>query len=384
MIGIHEPDLIRKSYKAIKSCLDTNWVSTLGKHINIFEKNISSYVKSNYVLCTNSGTSSLHLAVKVLRPKNEDEIIVPTITFIAPINAVIYSGCKPIFMDCDKYLNINQSKTIEFLLNNTFSKKIKNTKYTFNKKTKKRIIAIIITHVLGNPSNFGELFKLCKKKNIKIIEDAAESFGSKYISGSFSGKFTGTIGDIGCYSFNGNKIITSGNGGALITNNQKYYQYAKYLSTQSKNNNFKFIHNEIGFNYKLSNINAALGNEQLKNIEIFIRKKKKIKDIYNKYFTNKNGVNLLMSPPYARCNNWLMAILIDKKIYKKSINELINEFVKKKIQVRPIWFPNHKQKFLKKYENYRISLANKYENYLCLPSSSFLSRKLIKKICNIF
>ena len=125
----------------------------------------------------------------------------------------------------DEYLNINQSKTIKFLLNNTFSKKIKNKKYTFNKKTKKRILAIIITHVLGNPSNCYDLVKLCKKKNIKIIEDAAESFGSKYISGGFKDKFTGTIGDIGCYSFNGNKIITSGNGGALITNNKKYYQY---------------------------------------------------------------------------------------------------------------------------------------------------------------
>ena len=266
-IPLYPPNIPKKSLYYLKKCVDDNYVSTGGDLIKIFEKKISKYTNSKYALALNSGTSALHLALKVVGAKKQDEIIVPTLTFIATVNAVIYNDCSPVFMDSDDYYNIDVKKILSFLDQNTFFKK----NFTFNKKTKKRIFAIIVTHVWGNAVDLLELAKICKKKNIKLIEDASESLGTFYKKNN---RHTGTIGDIGVLSFNANKIITTGCGGMLLTNKKKYFDLTKYYSSQAKDDSVNFIHNKVGYNYGMTNISAALGIEQIKDINKILKKKR--------------------------------------------------------------------------------------------------------------
>ena len=235
MILLHEPNLKGKEKKYLKECINTNWISTSGKFINLFEKKICEYTKSKYAVLVNSGTSALHISLLLSNVKSGDEVIVPTISFIAPINAIKYCKAEPVFMDVDNHLNLDVEKTILFLKNETFSR----NGFTFNKKSKKKISAIIVVHVFGNLINLKPLVKLCKKMKIDLIEDAAESLGSYY---TYFKKHAGTIGKFGCLSFNGNKIITCGGGGAILTQNKILADKARYFVTQAKDDPIKFVH----------------------------------------------------------------------------------------------------------------------------------------------
>ena len=380
MINLSEPFLTNNEIKNIIICFKKNSLAT-GNFIQRFEKKILEFTNSKYACSCINGTSALHLSLKVLGIKKHEEVIVPTLTFVATINAVIYNDASPIFMDADNYYNIDINKTIQFILNETFFKK----GYSYNRKTNKKVFAVIVTHVWGNAVKLDELFLICKKNNIKIVEDATESLGTKYIAGKFINKHVGTIGDIGCLSFNGNKIITSAGGGMVITNNKIYSEKVKYYSNQCKNNNLRYIHNEVGFNYRLSNIQAAIGLAQLKNIKKIINLKNTIHNSYKRELLKISGINLVETPYHSYNNKWLNIIRIDKKNYKISINKLIKIFSKNNVQVRPIWMLNHKQKMFKKYQKYKISNANKLlSNSLCLPSSANLSKVQIKKIIKVF
>ena len=375
MIGIHEPDINKDDYRHVFAAMKSKWVSTSGHEIVKFEKKIKNFLKSKFVVCMNSGTSALHIAIKLLKPQPGDEILVPTITFISPINAVLYNNCSPVFFDCKENLNIDENKVIEFLEKKTISIKKKNKTFTINKSTKKRILALVITHVFGQAVEISKLINICKKKNIRIIEDAAESFGSKYYCEDFKNFYTASISDIGCLSFNGNKIITTGSGGAVVTNNKKFYEKAKYLCSQAKNDGTKFIHHEAGYNYKMNNIQASLGISQINRIKEILKKKKKIIEWYLKYINKKNVV--LINDLSNQSNQWLAVIKLKKKI---NVDFVLNFFKKKSVQVRPVWYPNHLQKYLKKYQQYKIKKAYEYKQYYCLPSSSFLKEKDIKII----
>jgi len=371
---LHAPIIDNNDKKNITKCLKTGWVSTTGNNINEFEKNISKIIKSKFVVALNSGTSALHLALKTIGIKENDEVIISTLTFIAPVNAVKYNGANPIFMDVDKHLNIDPEKTINFIKNQTYFSK----GFSYNKKTKKIIRAIILVHVFGNLCNSNKLISLCKKRNIECIEDCAESFGS-YLRLRNRNKFSGNIGKIGCFSFNGNKIITSGAGGAIATNSKKIYEKTLYLSKQAKNNQVEFIHNEIGYNYRMSNLLAALGNSQLLKLEKYITLKKKIHQNYRLAFTNNDHIELIKVPNYSESNYWINVIDIDFYFYnKKNLKQLILYLIKNKIYVRPLWFLNHLQKPFLKNQSYKIENANKLiHRCLCLPSSPNLSKKNI-------
>ncbi len=378
-IPLYPPNIPKKSIYYLKKCVDENFVSTSGNLISLFEKKISNFTSSKYVVALNSGTSGLHLALKIIGIKSHDEVIVPTLTFVATINAVIYNRCSPIFMDSDDYYNIDIRKVINFLKEETIFKK----NYTFNKQTKKRIYAIIITHVWGNAVNLLDLVKICKKRNIKIIEDASESLGTFYKKNK---KHTGTIGDVGIISFNANKIITTGCGGMLLTNNINYFKMAKYFSAQAKEEDVFFVHNNVGFNYRMTNISAALGIEQIKNINKILRQKRIIKDLYSKYFSKIKGVKFFNGPTYSLNNNWMNLVQV-KSLYtkSKSLKKIINLFEKKRIQLRPVWNLNHTQKPFKLFQTYKIKNAIKlFNNSLCLPSSTILKTKDIKRIVHLF
>ena len=374
-IGLHEPLFKGNEKKYLLDCIKTNWVSTSGKYLNLFEKKIKKITRSKYVVPVLNGTIGLHISLITLGVKNGDEVIVPSITFIASVNSINYVGARPIFMDVDKYLNLDEKKCIEFLQKQTFMKK----NICHNKKTKKAIRAIVIVHTFGNAAKFDKLQNLCKKKNIKIIEDAAESLGTKYTSKKFKNKHTGTIGELGVISFNGNKIVTSGNGGAVLTQDKKLYKKCRYLVFQAKDNNVNFIHNEVGYNYSLSNISAALGTAQLEMLNSNLDKKNKINKFYSDSFLKVKGANILQSPEYSKNNKWLNLLVLDKPLSKKT-RAIFNN---KTIQFRPIWYPNHLQKKYLHCQKFKINYANKiFKKIICIPSGPNLRNSQLKKICN--
>jgi len=379
MINLHEPKFLGNEKRYLNECLKSGWISTSGTFINKFEEKIKKYTKSRHCVAMNSCTSSLHLALKLVGVKKDDEVITSTISFISPINAIKYNNANPIFMDVDENLNIDELKTIDFINNETFFK----NGFTYNKYTKKRISAIIIIHVFGNAVKFDELFVLSKKRNIKIIEDAAESLGTFFKKGKFKNKHTGTVGDIGCLSFNGNKIITSGGGGSIITNNRKYKEQALYLASQAKNDSINFIHNNIGYNYRISNLHASIGLGQFESINKILKLKKNIHKNYNINFKNFTLASIISSNSYSKSNYWLNILKLTEP-NRKLINKIVTVLQNKNIILRPLWKLNHLQNVYLKSQKYKIEKANIYsDSILCLPSSFFLKNKEVIKISNL-
>ena len=372
------PHINKSDVSAINKVLESGWISTSSREVYNFEKKLSFFCKTKYSVALNSGTSAIHMGLKILGVDKNCEVIVPSITFIATVNPILYLGAKPIIFDVDRYHNLKTQDVIDFIKNQT---KFKNRR-TINKKTKKEIKAIIVAHMWGRACDFLELSKLCKKRNIYILEDAAEALGS-FINTKFKRlKHCGSIGDIGCLSFNANKIITTGSGGAIITNNRSLYLKAQYLANQAKDDTFNYIHHECGYNYKMNGMTAALGISQLKRI------KKKIavrKNIYQRYlfnFKKQKNIDVLSFQKSSKMNYWINIISF-RMLNFNQINKLSQKLFQKNIETRRIWRPLNLQSYLKKFETYNITNANKfYSNSLCVPSDDNLSISDIDKISN--
>lgn len=374
-IQLHSPNIYGNEIKYLKECINLNYL-TFGRHSQLFLEKIKKVTNSKYPALVNSCTSGLYLCLKVAKIKKDDEVLVPSITFIASINVIKYCNANPIFMDVDEYCNIDLKKTEDFILKETFFK----NGHTYNKKTKKKISSIIIVHTFGNVADLNKQFlKLCKKRSIEVIEDAAESLGSYYIQKKKM-YHAGTIGSLGSISFNGNKIITSAGGGVILTNNKNSKKRVLYLANQAKDDEIDFVHKEVGYNFRLSNIHAAIGLAQIESLKKIINLKKKIHNEYQNRIKSIRGLNLMCPPNYSKSNYWINILKIDKN-YKYSKNFLIKKLISKNIQVRSVWLPNHLQKPYKKCQSYKIEMANKiFKNYICLPSSSFLKASEIKYI----
>ena len=371
-IFLHEPKIRSFERNEVLKCLSSGWISPSGGNVKKFEKKLSKYTNSKLVL-TNSGTSSLHLSLVLSNITNKDEVLVPTVTFIATVNVILYLGASPIFIDNNSSnLNCDVKKILEFLKNNTNSK----NRSTFNKKTKKRIKALIYTHVFGNISDLSILKSELKKRNIKFIEDAAEAVGSFYKNN----KHAGTQGDYGVLSFNTNKIITTSAGGALMLKSDNDYNRANKLIAQGKSNSQLFIHKELGYNYGMTNINASIGLGQLKDIKNIIKKKKSIHKLYQGNFQNYKNIKLIKFNSDTKPNYWLNSLELTNCNYV-TLKKIIKNLNNLGIQVRPLWYPCHKQNYLRKYEKYNIINADcSYKKILCIPSSYFLKKKHIKYI----
>ena len=372
MIPLSTPNLRGNNLSYLKTCIRTQWVSSAGKYVNFFEKRISKYTGSKYAISCTSGTAALHLALRIIGVREDDEVIVPTMTFIATANSVKYLKASPIFMDCDEFYNLDVRKTISFIKNKTFLK----NNYSYNKKTKKRIFALLVVHVYGNAVDMSSLMTICKKRNIKIVEDAAGALGTYYLKGKLKNKHAGTVSDVGCLSFNGNKIITSGGGGMILTDDKKLAQKAKYLSTQAMDDPIRYIHNDIGYNYRLTNIQAAIGLAQLEKIKFFLKRKNIIYNFYKKAFKKITDINFAKKPNYAKNNKWMLSIEIDEKKRKLKKNALIRFLFKNRIETRSTWLPIHKQRKYLNCETYKITNATKlYRKSLNIPSGTNLSLK---------
>ena len=379
-IGLSEPFIFGKEYEYIKECLDTGWVSSSGRFVNLFEEKIASYTGAKFAIACSSATSALFISLKILGVKRGEEVIVPTLTFIAPVNTIKYLGAEPVFMDSDEFCNIDINKTIEFIESET---EFKNN-FSFNKETGKIIRAILPVHVFGNAVDLERLQNICDERNIMILEDASESLGTLYTMGKLKGKHTGSVGQMGCISFNGNKILTSGGGGMIISNDEEFSAKASYLTNQAKDDPVNFIHNEIGYNLRLSNIQAALGLAQMENIEQALQKKKKNNHFYKENLNSTDGLTLMNPPSYADNNNWLSILRVEEKIYGESSSSLIDRLRDESIEVRPIWRLNHLQKPYLTNQNYKIEIAKELlDSVVCLPSSVSLTSEQLERIINI-
>lgn len=380
MIPLSVPNISGNEWEYLKECLDTGWVSSSGKFVDAFENSVKEFTGSKYAIACTNGTSALQLSIRLAGVLAGDEIIVPTLTFIAPVNAVAYNNASPLFMDVDKYYNIDIEKTLEFLSNYTYSK----NGFTFNKKTNKRISAIIPVHMWGNAVDLKPLIGVCKDMNIKIIEDASESLGSFYKDKYLKNKHTGTVGDLGCISFNGNKIITTGGGGMILTDNQELAEKAKYLSTQAKDDPVRYIHNDIGYNFRLTNIQSAMGLAQMEQLNSFLRKKKSTYEIYKNSLFKIEGLYIADTPDYSDNNHWMTVMKIKEKLYSKDREEVMNLLRSNSIETRPAWAPIHEQKPYSKYQKYSIDLASKLVSQsLCMPSSTNITDKEITRVINV-
>ena len=377
MIPLSVPSLNGNEMKYVKECIDTEWVSSAGKYVDLFEQKIAEYTGAKHAVACVNGTAAIQVSLRLAGVMPGDEVIVPTLTFIASVNVITYCDAIPIFMDADKYYNMDAEKTIEFIKNETVFR----DGFTYNKKTKKKIAAIIPVHVWGNACWLDELIELCNKQNISIVEDACESLGSFYNIGKYKGKHTGAIGKLGCLSFNGNKIITTGGGGMILTDDVALAEKAKYLTTQAKDDPIRYVHDEIGYNFRLTNIQAALGVAQLEQLPTIIERKKEIHNYYQNSISGIDGLSLSKVPDYANNNYWLNLLQIDSNVYGEDREKLMKRLEEKGIQTRPVWKLNHQQKPYKNCHHYKIENANNLvKNSLCLPSSSNLTNKNINKV----
>lgn len=365
-IPLSVPNLKGKELEYVTHAIETEWVSTAGPYINDFEHNMAEYVGASDAVACQSGTAGLHLALIVCGVAKEDEVIVPTLTFIAAVNPIKYLGAEPIFMDCDDSLTMDPDKVREFCETNC----IFADNALINKTTGKQVKAIVVVHVFGNMADMISLKEIAEKYQLKLIEDATEALGTYYTEGKYRGCYAGTIGDIGVYSFNGNKIITTGGGGMIVSNNKEYLNQCRYLSTQAKNDDLYFVHDEIGYNYRMTNLQAALGIAQLEQLEKFIATKK---ENYQEYL--RLGINLLQFRKNIRPNYWFYSYMTDNR------DDLLNYLNDHRIQVRPIWKLIHTLKPYEKAQTYKIEKALQYyEHVLNLPCSTNLTKEDVNTV----
>jgi aminotransferase in exopolysaccharide biosynthesis len=327
--GLHEPEFKGNEYKYLSDCIETSMVSTIGDYVTKFEKQISNFTESKFAVAVCNGTSALHLALLSVGIKPNDEVLISPLTFIATANAIAYCGATPHFVDCEsETLGIDPKKLRKYLLEIA---KVESGR-TINKNTGNPIKAIMPMHCYGIPSRMKELTDLANEFSLTILEDAAESLGSLY-----HGKHTGTIGLVGVYSFNGNKIITTGGGGVLVTNDETIARKAKHLSTTARlSHRWNFQHDEVGFNYRMPNLNAALGVAQLEKINEKIERKRNLHAMYANALRGITGVSLLNEPLGCRSNYWLNTIILEKDFHGAR-EEILGTAFESNVAMRPPW-----------------------------------------------
>lgn len=364
-IPLSVPNLSGNELEYVTQVVKNEWVSTGGVEIEKFEKQFAAYVKKDLACAVQSGTAGLHLAMKLCGVGWGDEVIVPTLTFIAAVNPVKYCGAEPVFTDCDDYLCLDVDKVREFVEQECSF----DGKKLINKKTNRQVKAVVAVHVFGNMVKMEPLMELAEKYNLKVIEDSTEALGTYQKS---TGRFAGTIGDFGVYSFNGNKIITTGGGGMLVAKNTEDTRRAKHLSTQAKADVLYFDHDEIGYNYRMTNLQAALGLAQFEQLEKFIEAKI---DNYN-YYVEK-GLNLLPFDDNLRSNHWFYSLVSEDR------DGLIRYLNDNQIQTRPVWKLIHTLKPYKDCQSYKIEKALEYyEKIVNIPCSTNLSKQDIDRVVN--
>lgn len=328
------PEIRGNEWRYVKECLDTGWVSSVGPFVERLERSVADYVGAAHGVATCTGTAALHTALLALGVKPDDEVLVSDLTFIAPANAIRYANAWPVLIDAEPvYWQMDPARVIDFLDNRCTSR----DGNLVNRVTGRRVSAIVPVHILGHPVDLNPILEIAGRYGLSIVEDATESLGSEY-----HGRKTGNLGHVGCFSFNGNKIITTGGGGMIVTNDPVLASRAKYLSTQAKDDPVEYVHKEIGFNYRLSNVQAAMGCAQLELLPDFIQMKRSIAAAYAKAFAGLPGVTMMPEAGWARSIFWLNTVLIAEDEYGEDSRTLMKRLARRGIQARPLWEPLHR------------------------------------------
>lgn len=327
------PEIRGNEWAYIKQCLDTNFVSSVGPFVDRFERELAARVGTRYAVATVNGTAALHIALLVAGVQPDDEVLVSTLTFIAPVNAIRYAGAWPIFIDAEAdYWQMDAQRVADFLESQCqwAGGELRNT------ATGRRVAAIMPVHILGHPVDIDPILAVARKYNLAVIEDATESLGATY-----KGRTVGHLGDIACFSFNGNKVITTGGGGMIVTDNEVWARRAKYLTTQAKDDPVEFVHGAIGYNYRLPNTQAAMGCAQLELLDDYVAIKRRIAQTYTEALGNLPGLTPMREAPWAYSIYWMYTMLIDETQFGLDSRALLKQLESRQIQTRPLWQPIH-------------------------------------------
>lgn len=371
-IPLSIPNFEGNEKKYVNEALDAGWVSTGGAYITKLEQSMAKFLQVENVAACQSGTSALHLSLVEAGIKPGDVVLVPPVTFIAAVNPVKYQFATPVFIDCDDSFCMDPIKLKEFC----------ETQCTFSEGVlryeDKPVKALVVVHVFGNMADMEAIMDIAGKYNLLVIEDATEALGTRYTEGKYAGKYAGTIGNFGCYSFNGNKIITTGGGGAITAQDSKVVDHIRFLSTQAKTDPHYYIHDEIGYNYRMTNLQAALGVAQMEELPEFIRRKQRNYELYKELFKDFDLAELMPFREGTSSNKWFYSLNIDRSKITATMREIIKTLHDKGIETRAIWGLINKQKPYEGEVTYKLEKAPYYAaRILNIPSSTQITEEEI-------
>ena len=375
-IPLSVPNFSGKEKEYVNDAVVSEWVSTGGSKVSDFEKVIAEYVGMPQAVACNCGTSGLHLALLVAGVGAGHEVIAPTLTFIAAVNPIRYANAEPVFIGCDDSLCMDPVAVERFCQQECEMQEDK----LINKTTGKQVKALLVVHVFGNMADMEAFTRIANQYNLVLIEDATEALGTYYTSGPFAGKYAGTIGDVGVYSFNGNKLITTGSGGMLVSKHADWAAHAKHLSTQAKADELQFKHDEVGYNYRLTNLQAALGLAQMEQVEGFIAHKHKMWNMYKQALDGKNGYRILdFKDDTTRPNKWFFSLYLEDERHNR--DQVIQALSAEKIQTRPVWALIHEQADYGKNQVFAAEKAQDYRAKIVnLPCSTNLTEEDCQRV----
>ena len=374
-IPLSVPNFEGNEKKYVDDALEQGWVSTGGAYISKLENQMAEFLHTDNVAACQSGTSALHLSLVEAEVEPGNVVIVPPLTFIAAVNPVKYQFATPVFIDCDDSFCMDPIKLRQFCEEEC---QFEDSVLRFKDQIVK---AVVVVHVFGNMADMVSIMKIAKKYNLKVIEDSTEALGTYYTDGELKGKYAGTIGDFGAYSFNGNKIITTGGGGAITANKSKVVDHIRYLSTQAKNDVHYYIHNEVGYNYRMTNLQAALGVAQMEELPEFIRRKQANYDLYCELFKGFELGKIIGFREKTSSNKWFYSLEINRDKVKATMREIITALEERGVQTRAIWGLINEQVPYQNEVTYKLEKAPYYaERILNLPSSTQITKEEIEYV----
>ncbi len=333
MIPLCVPEIRGNEWLYIKDCLDTGWISSVGSYVDRFERMVADRVGAAHAVATVNGTAALHIALQLAGVERDDEVLVSSLTFIAPANAIRYLGAWPVLVDAEpQYWQWDPGRVADFLL---IECHFANGELR-NKVSGRRVKALVPVHVLGHPVDLAPLLDLAREFGLRIVEDATESLGATY-----HGRPVGHLADLACFSFNGNKLLTTGGGGMIVTDNPDWARRAKYLTTQAKDDPVEYVHHEVGYNYRLTNVLAAMGCAQMELLDEYVAAKRRIAARYRESLADLSGLALMAEAEWAFSTFWMYTVLIDEKTFGCSSRALLARLHAQNIQTRPLWQPLH-------------------------------------------
>ena len=367
------PEIRGNEWRYVKECLDTGWVSSAGAFVDRFEEMLSTYLGARHGIATVNGTAALHVAVVVAGVVPEDEVLVSDLTFVAPANAISYAGARPVFMDAQPDTwEMDPEKVVEFL--DTQCEWRRGALY--NKVTRRRVKAVLPVHILGHPVHLQPILEKARQYGLTVIEDATEALGATY-----KGQMAGHLGEIACLSFNGNKIITTGGGGLVVTDRADWAERVRYLTTQAKDDPVEYVHNAIGYNYRLTNIQAAMGVAQMELLDEYIAAKRRIARYYHDHLSDVAGITLPPEAAWAKSTFWMYTVLIDPDVFGTGSRALLQRLAGAGIQTRPLWRPLHRLAPYQDCQAYKVEVADRLHDVaLSLPCSVGISEGSLQHV----